>query len=81
MEADRNLRTLTIHDNGIGMSRDEVIANIGTIAKSGTRELVDRMKKGESQQSIAELIGQFGRRLLLLVHGRRPRRAGDPPRR
>ncbi len=60
LEADRNLRTLTVHDNGIGMSRDEVIANIGTIAKSGTRELVDRMKKGESQQSIAELIGQFG---------------------
>jgi molecular chaperone HtpG len=60
LEADRNLRTLTVSDNGIGMSRDEVIANIGTIAKSGTRELVDRMKKGESQQSIAELIGQFG---------------------
>jgi len=60
LEADRNLRTLTVQDNGIGMSRDEVVANIGTIAKSGTRELVDRMKKGESQQSIAELIGQFG---------------------
>jgi molecular chaperone HtpG len=60
LEADRNLRTLTVSDNGIGMSRDEVVANIGTIAKSGTRELVDRMKKGESQQSIAELIGQFG---------------------
>jgi molecular chaperone HtpG len=60
LEADRNLRTLTVHDNGIGMSRDEVVANIGTIAKSGTRELVDRIKKGESQQSIAELIGQFG---------------------
>src|SRR3954447_3818491 len=60
LEADRNLRTLTIHDNGIGMSREEVIANIGTIAKSGTRELVDRIKQGESKQSIAELIGQFG---------------------
>ncbi|MFY9823531.1 MAG: molecular chaperone HtpG [Thermoanaerobaculia bacterium] len=60
LEADRNLRTLTVSDNGIGMSREEVIANIGTIAKSGTRELVDRIKKGESQQSIAELIGQFG---------------------
>ena len=60
LEADRNLRTLTVHDNGIGMSRDEVVANIGTIAKSGTRELVERIKKGESQQSIAELIGQFG---------------------
>jgi len=60
LEADRQARTLTIHDNGIGMSREEVIANIGTIAKSGTRELVERIKKGESQQSIAELIGQFG---------------------
>src|SRR6267142_3702751 len=60
IESDPKERTLTVRDNGIGMSRDEVIANIGTIAKSGTRELVDRIKKGESQQSIAELIGQFG---------------------
>ncbi len=60
IDADREKRTLTIHDNGIGMSRDEVINNIGTIAKSGTRELVERIKKGESKQSIAELIGQFG---------------------
>ncbi|HSN85353.1 MAG TPA: molecular chaperone HtpG [Thermoanaerobaculia bacterium] len=60
LDADREIRTLTIHDNGIGMSRDEVIANIGTIAKSGTRELVNRLKEGESKQSIAELIGQFG---------------------
>jgi molecular chaperone HtpG len=60
LEADRNNRTLTIHDNGIGMSRDEVIANIGTIAKSGTREMVERLKQGESQQAIAEMIGQFG---------------------
>ena len=60
LEADRENRTLTIHDNGIGMSRDEVIANIGTIAKSGTRELVERLKQGESQQAIAEMIGQFG---------------------
>ncbi|HEX7184531.1 MAG TPA: molecular chaperone HtpG [Thermoanaerobaculia bacterium] len=60
LEADRQKRTLTIHDNGIGMSREEVIANIGTIAKSGTRELVERLKQGESKQTIAELIGQFG---------------------
>jgi molecular chaperone HtpG len=60
LEADRQNRTLTIHDNGIGMSKDEVIANIGTIAKSGTRELVNRLKEGESKQTIAELIGQFG---------------------
>jgi molecular chaperone HtpG len=60
LEADRKNRTLTIHDNGIGMNREEVIANIGTIAKSGTREMVERLKQGESQQAIAELIGQFG---------------------
>jgi molecular chaperone HtpG len=60
LAADREQRTLTVRDNGIGMSRDEVIANIGTIAKSGSRELVERLKQGESQQAIAELIGQFG---------------------
>jgi molecular chaperone HtpG len=60
IDADRENRTITIHDNGIGMSREEVIANIGTIAKSGTRELVERLKQGESKQTIAELIGQFG---------------------
>src|SRR5215213_3977536 len=53
---DKAARTITIADNGIGMSRDEVIANIGTIARSGTRELVNRLKEGESKQSIAELI-------------------------
>jgi molecular chaperone HtpG len=60
LEADRKNRTLTISDNGIGMSRDEVITNIGTIAKSGTREMVERLKQGESKESIAEMIGQFG---------------------
>jgi molecular chaperone HtpG len=60
LAADRNARTLTVHDNGIGMSRDEVITNIGTIAKSGTRELAERLKAGESKQTIAEMIGQFG---------------------
>jgi molecular chaperone HtpG len=58
--ADREKRTLTISDNGIGMSRDEVIANIGTIAKSGTRELVKRLKESGSQKEIMEFIGQFG---------------------
>ncbi len=60
LEADRNDRTLTISDNGIGMSRDEVIANIGTIAKSGTRELVKKLKESGSQKEILEFIGQFG---------------------
>src|SRR5581483_4375091 len=60
LEADEKARTLTISDNGIGMSREEVIANIGTIARSGTRELRDRIRQGDSPQMLAEFIGQFG---------------------
>ncbi len=55
---DKEARTLTIADNGIGMSRDEVIANLGTIAKSGTREFFTRLSG--DQQKDAHLIGQFG---------------------
>ena len=57
LEVDAEARTLTVRDNGIGMSRDEVVALIGTIAKSGTAEMLGRLK--ESKES-AELIGQFG---------------------
>ncbi|MCG8455728.1 MAG: molecular chaperone HtpG, partial [Holophagales bacterium] len=53
-------RTLTISDNGIGMSRDEVVENIGTIAKSGTRELMKQLQENPSPEVRAELIGQFG---------------------
>lgn len=60
LEADREARTLTVRDAGIGMSREEVIANIGTIARSGTRELRERMKEGQSSEALAEFIGQFG---------------------
>jgi molecular chaperone HtpG len=60
LDPDGQARTLTISDNGIGMSRDEVIANIGTIAKSGTRELREKIRAGESPQALAEFIGQFG---------------------
>jgi molecular chaperone HtpG len=56
IEVDREKRTLSISDSGIGMTREEVITNIGTIAKSGTREFLDAMKAG----SKPELIGQFG---------------------
>src|ERR1700733_3030230 len=59
-DPEKGARTLTISDNGIGMSRDEVISNIGTIAKSGTRELRERIKQGDSPQVLAEFIGQFG---------------------
>ena len=52
------LGTITIRDNGIGMSRDEVIANLGTIAKSGTREFFSHLS-GDAQKD-SQLIGQFG---------------------
>jgi molecular chaperone HtpG len=51
-------RTLTIDDNGIGMSRDEAIANLGTIARSGTKEFFSKLSG--DQQKDAALIGQFG---------------------
>ncbi len=60
LEADPEARTLTVSDNGVGMSREEVMANIGTIAKSGTRELMQKIEEGESKESIEQLIGQFG---------------------
>ena len=55
---DAAARTLTIHDNGIGLSQDEAISNLGTIAKSGTREFMAALE-GE-QKKDAQLIGQFG---------------------
>src|SRR5450759_4465460 len=55
---DKDARTLTISDNGIGMNRDEVINNLGTIAKSGTREFFTKLSG--DQQKDAGLIGQFG---------------------
>ena len=57
---DKEDRTLTIHDNGIGMSREEAVQNLGTIAKSGTKELVDQIKKAKSSEIAEKLIGQFG---------------------
>jgi molecular chaperone HtpG len=55
---DRAARTLSVSDNGVGMSRDEVIANIGTIAKSGTREFFHALTGDQAKD--AHLIGQFG---------------------
>ena len=59
LESDTSARTLTIIDNGIGMSREEVVKNIGTIAKSGTKELLDEAS-GKNANQLNELIGQFG---------------------
>ena len=55
---DRDARSLTIRDNGIGMTRDEVIENIGTIARSGTRKFLDSLS-GDARKD-TQLIGQFG---------------------
>lgn len=54
----KDARTITVSDNGIGMTRDEAIANLGTIAKSGTKEFISRLTGDE--QKDAALIGQFG---------------------
>lgn len=58
IEVDKSERTLSVVDNGIGMSRDELIENLGTIAKSGTAEFLQQMT-GDKQHD-AHLIGQFG---------------------
>ena len=55
---DKEAKTLTISDNGIGMSRDEVIENLGTIAKSGTAQFMQKLSG--DQKKDAQLIGQFG---------------------
>jgi len=58
IETDKKAGTLTIRDNGIGMSYDDVMSNIGTIARSGTRQFLDRL--AEDDKATANLIGQFG---------------------
>ncbi|WIM98991.1 molecular chaperone HtpG [Actinoplanes oblitus] len=60
IEADTEARTLTVRDNGIGMTREEVVALIGTIAKSGTADLLAKLKEATEKKGEAELIGQFG---------------------
>jgi molecular chaperone HtpG len=60
IEADRDARTLTIRDNGIGMTREEVVALIGTLAKSGTAELRQQLREAKNEAASEELIGQFG---------------------
>jgi molecular chaperone HtpG len=82
VSVDKASRTLTVSDNGIGMSREEVVANIGTIARSGTREFFKSLTGDQAKD--ARLIGQFGvgfysafivaHRVTLVT-----RRAGLPP--
>lgn len=61
IDFDRDQHTLTITDNGCGMNREDIIANLGTIAKSGTREFREMLTKSkDNQNSTSNLIGQFG---------------------
>jgi molecular chaperone HtpG len=63
IEADKPARTLTVRDNGIGMTHDEVVDLIGTLAKSGTAELRQKLRETQAAKNAAaseELIGQFG---------------------
>ncbi len=58
---DKEKKTLTVADNGIGMKEDDVVENIGTIAKSGTKAFLKMLEeKGENPADVPELIGQFG---------------------
>ena len=76
---DPTARTISVADNGIGMSRDEVVANIGTIAKSGTREFVASMSGDAAKDAGAHR--PIRRRLLFRVPRRRSRDAGHARRR
>ena len=58
VETDEKKKTVSIRDNGIGMTQDEVINDIGTIARSGTKAFLEKMDKEESADS--NFIGQFG---------------------
>ncbi|MFD9927496.1 molecular chaperone HtpG [[Kitasatospora] papulosa] len=60
IEADQEKRTLTVRDNGIGMSHDEVVQLIGTIANSGTAKFLQELKDAKDATASEELIGQFG---------------------
>jgi len=60
IETDKDARTLTVRDNGIGMTRAEVVDLIGTLAKSGTAELRQQLRDAKNAAASEELIGQFG---------------------
>ena len=82
IEVNKRGKTIKIRDNGIGMSRDEVVENIGTIARSGTKRFVEALSGEQSEDS--RLIGQFGvgfYSAFMVAENVviRTRRAGQPP--
>jgi molecular chaperone HtpG len=60
IDVDKDARTLTVRDNGIGMTREDVVGLIGTLAKSGTAELRQQLREAKNEAASQELIGQFG---------------------
>lgn len=60
LEVDPEARTLTVRDNGIGMTRDDLVELIGTIAKSGTAGMLEKIKESQDAATAESLIGQFG---------------------
>ncbi|MCB0949186.1 MAG: molecular chaperone HtpG, partial [Mycobacterium sp.] len=60
IDVDKGARTLTVRDNGIGMTHDDVVDLIGTLAKSGTAELREQLRGAQNAAASEELIGQFG---------------------
>ncbi|MEA3240649.1 MAG: molecular chaperone HtpG [Pseudomonadota bacterium] len=60
IDVDPEARSISVSDNGIGMTRDEVVEHIGTIAKSGTSTLLEAMAKKDKEELSSDLIGQFG---------------------
>ncbi|MFE9845252.1 molecular chaperone HtpG [Streptomyces goshikiensis] len=60
LEVDKDARTLTVRDNGIGMTRDDLVDLIGTIAKSGTASLLEKIRESKDAAAAESLIGQFG---------------------
>ncbi|MFD6478698.1 molecular chaperone HtpG [Streptomyces anulatus] len=60
LETDPEARTLTVRDNGIGMTRDDLVELIGTIAKSGTAGMLEKIKESQDAATAESLIGQFG---------------------
>src|SRR5690606_7763246 len=59
IEPDAEAKTLTISDNGVGMTEDDLANNLGTIAKSGTREFIEQLRAAQESGN-PQLIGQFG---------------------
>ena len=60
ISVDEDEKIIRVTDTGIGMTQDELVQNLGTIAQSGARALLEAAKEGENQQALVDVIGQFG---------------------